>query len=666
MAINQDLAWINQEWPYERPPNDVQMEILQHALSSLESNPIFILSAPMRAGKTAPIFLVCLKHLKKEGKTFWLSGFHDAFLEPQKVMLRRGHPYAVFIGKKRMCAITDKNFKEFANAEEFTDYCNRVKRYRNCDPFLRTFRSSDLRETVWSGGEEDALSEEAKKIIKKIKSTIKRKERVIGDRLQDYVIERSREYNLCPYEIMVAMARDTNVVIGDYYYVFGDVRKLFLPKLNADLEKSVVVVDEADMFIERMEEIIGDAITDETFVILRKEVEAVIQKFKKRLEPQEDTQIKNSLDFLIKGYTEIEKVEKAFLSFCKHKLATATEVKIEKEEFEKWMEQKTGKTCIQIANFLEEIRDILLQTYEKPLRPDKFFIKWATDVEYGRILEMSRRTRVNYELKLVCLDIARTPISFHGGAPIYLKDVLSKPRKVIFLSATLGDPSSYAAEIGLEPTNVDSYVSNKYFIHPDNILIIIDVTATSLFKKRSDQENLKSTRDTLEIIQNVTSKKGLKTHWYTASESFAQAIGEIKGLEAKSLFKTETRGITLGKGSLVITGVPIEHISLKYKLRREMIQKRLNSEETETIMSARPMIRVVQTMGRIFAPSPQNNRGLIVLSDRRYAQEKFLKHIPLYFRKSSMTIQSKDQLNDVVCDFWLRERASSDIISKKN
>jgi Rad3-related DNA helicase len=661
MTINRDLSWIDKEWPYhESPPKEIQIEIAQHALSSLGSNQIFILSAPMRAGKTAPIFLVCLKHLKKDegAKIFWLSGYHRTFLEPQKVMLRLSCPYAVFIGKKRMCAIIDKQPK---NAEEFADFCDRARRYDLCDPYRRTLHSNR------PSGEEDVLTEEACKVIKKTKSTIKRKEKVIGNMLENYVAETCQRYNLCPYEIMVAIARDTDVIIGDYYYVFGDVSKLFLPKLGADLRKSIVVIDEADLFLTRIEEQVGDNITDETFAILKKEVETVIQKFKKMLDTQEDTQIKNLRDFLINGYEEIKKVEGAFVSFCKSKLASRSEVKIEKDEFEEWMKQNTGKTCTQIANSLETISDTLLQNYKKPLRPDKFFMKWASDIEYGRLLKAPHKARVNYELKLVCLDIARTPIFFHGGEPIYLKDMLLTPMKVIFLSATLGDPSSYASEIGLEPTSVGSYVSDTFFIHPDNILVIIDVTATSLYSRRGDQANLRAVRETLEIVRNVTSEKGLKTHWYTASESFAQAVGEIKGLEAESLFKTETRGITLEKGSLVITGVPIEQISLKDNLKREMIQRRLkNEEETEKIMATRPMSRVVQTMGRIFTQEPQNNRGLIVLSDQRYAQEKFLNHIPLYFRKSSMIIRSKDQLDDVVRDFWLKERASSDIISKRD
>ncbi|MBS3121801.1 ATP-dependent DNA helicase [Candidatus Woesearchaeota archaeon] len=254
--INQDNLEVNDIlFPYEKI-RDEQSLLIKDIISALKEKKNLIANAPTGLGKTAAALSPVLKFALDNNLTvFFLTSRqtqHKIAIETLKNIKRiHGVKFeaADIIGKKWMCAVPNISA---LYSNEFVEYCKNMRETNKCAHYTKT-REKDLKLTV-----------EAKKTIEDLRLEIRDSEDIVNF---------SSEFNLCPYEISLELAKKAKVIIGDYFYVFNPyISELFFKKANIEIEKTIIVVDEAHNLPERIRELATSRLTN--FMVSRAVKEA--------------------------------------------------------------------------------------------------------------------------------------------------------------------------------------------------------------------------------------------------------------------------------------------------------------------------------------------------------------------------------------------------------
>ena len=71
------------------------------------------------------------------------------------------------------------------------------------------------------------------------------------------VMSMSKTDGMCPYEMSLMLAEKSKVIVCDYYYLFNpSIRDSFLTKINKQLEKSILIIDEGLNLPSRLRELL--------------------------------------------------------------------------------------------------------------------------------------------------------------------------------------------------------------------------------------------------------------------------------------------------------------------------------------------------------------------------------------------------------------------------
>jgi DNA excision repair protein ERCC-2 len=202
-------------FPYDRvrPHQDEMMAAIEHALKEKRH---LLVSAPAGVGKTAaalhPIVKYALAHNKR---VFFVTSKNTQQQIVLETLQRMGpgvsaHPSAVFFRARETMCINNV----YACREEF---CPHLRDYRLK---LETTRIAD---------------------------------RLLAERLiiPEAMMEAGRRTSLCPFELALVEAEQTDAVVCDYNYVFDPqvyFRRFFL---EADYSNAILVIDEAHNLVQR-------------------------------------------------------------------------------------------------------------------------------------------------------------------------------------------------------------------------------------------------------------------------------------------------------------------------------------------------------------------------------------------------------------------------------
>src|SRR3989344_1497407 len=207
-------AELNEYFPYSDVRNG-QKELIQDIEKACLEGKTLLACAPTGLGKTASALSVTLKHaLKNKQKVFFLTNRHTQHqiaiqtLNQIKDKTKVQFSCADLIGKKWMCH--QKTALLVGN--DFNDYCMSLVDKGECEYYNRTKNNK-------------GLEVEAKSFIKEIS-----RNKIFNNQ---EMISLSEEKGMCSYEISLALAKDSAVIIGDYYYLFNPlIRKTILSKLD--------------------------------------------------------------------------------------------------------------------------------------------------------------------------------------------------------------------------------------------------------------------------------------------------------------------------------------------------------------------------------------------------------------------------------------------------
>ena len=144
-------------------------------------------------------------------------------------------------------------------SNEFLDYCKGLRESDSCSYFINT----------WGKAGHTKLSVEAKKKLGELSNQVLSSEEIIDS---------ASACELCPYEISIEFAKKAKVIIADYFYIFNPhINEMFLRKVGAELEKSIIIVDEAHNLPDRIRDLATSRLT--SIMIERAKKEAKKHKY---------------------------------------------------------------------------------------------------------------------------------------------------------------------------------------------------------------------------------------------------------------------------------------------------------------------------------------------------------------------------------------------------
>ncbi len=275
---------------------------------------------------------------------------------------------------------------------------------------------------------------------------------------------------VCPYEISIALARHSSVVVCDYHHLFNPaIRETFLKKINKKLENSIIIIDEGHNLPNRIRELLSQNLSNLTIKRAIKEAKT------------------NNKEDVIIYLIEIQEI----LNDFSKDMQLGEEKLIKKDEFIKKVNRiKDYEELLADLEFAgDEVRLVKKQSYIGSIA--LFLETWlGEDNGFARILSVKQYKRQPWiNLSYRCLD----PSIVSG-------EVIKQSHSTIIMSGTLTPTSMYKDILGFPKNILEKIYQNPF--PPQNKLTLIVPKTTTKFTLRS-QEQFKSIANICSDITNL-------------------------------------------------------------------------------------------------------------------------------------------------------------------
>lgn len=412
-------------FPFEEV-RDGQKELMEEIEKTIDEKGSLIAHAPTGLGKTAAALTPSIEEaLENDKKMFFLTprhSQHDIALETVKGMKERHGQNIIsvdLIGKSHLCEADPG-----ATSGEGPD----------CPRYNETY--NDAHE----------LTEKAKNKIKALKHQSLRAEEV-----------KQRCKDVCPYEILMHMMSDADIVIADYFHVFHPmVRDIVFEKAETGLEDSILIVDEAHNLPSRTRSLFSFTLS----IPLLNDAITETDRFG--------------------YYNEQEKLEK-----LKSGIASLGADKLGMDEHEAELEKKDISELVDnftdIEDFIVELEDIAEEVQEEEETSHcasvaEFLENWKDGGEEGfiRFLKRERSSSGDRYIKVrySCLN-----------PQISTEKPLNEAHASVLMSGTLTPQKMYADLLGLPNARKIGFGSP---FPSENELDLIVPTLTTKYSERGD------------------------------------------------------------------------------------------------------------------------------------------------------------------------------------
>ena len=595
-------------FPYENI-RDIQDDLIVAVKEALDNKTNLIVHAPTGLGKTAAVLSPSLKFAIEKGFTvFFLTSKHT---QHQIVIETARHikdkygievKVADLIGKKWMCL--QENVDELYSMD-FHDYCKSLVDDYKCEYY------SNVKTKAGS------ITTKAKKLVEDL--------RVLSPMHTESLIEECKHEKFCPYEISSIMAKEANVIVADYYYIFHpSIRNFFFQRTGKDLAKSIIIVDEAHNLPKRCQQMLTNKLSNA--MIERAISEA--EKFK-----------------FVETLDNVKHIRNILIDYSA-RLKSEQEMLISKEDFmDKIQEATNYENLVNDLNYLgDSIREAQKISYLGGMA--KFLDGWQnSDDRFSRILSKSV---YNNNLRVVltnkCLD-----------ASIVTKEVIDSAYSTIAISGTLTPTSMYRDLLGFQNTVEKTYKSP---FPQSNRLNLIVPSVTTKYTRRDTEQYKKIAGVVKNICNSVKGNIAAFFPSYYLRDEISSyivegisktVVNEVSGLDKKQKFELLERfksykdkgAILLGVSSasfgegidlpgeflncVIIVGLPLERPGLEIKeLIRYYDKKFKKGWDYGYIVPA--LNRTFQNAGRCIRS--ETDKGVIVFLDERYSQHQYRRIFP--------------------------------------
>jgi DNA excision repair protein ERCC-2 len=604
-----------------RTHQDEMMAAVEHAL--MESRHLLV-SAPAGVGKTAAALFPVLKYALAHNKRVF---FVTAKNTQQQIVfdtLRRmglpdvAHPNAVFFRARASMCINDV----YACREEFC-------------PHLRDFHAK-LEATGVAN-------------------------RLLAQRLitPEAMMEAGRGTSLCPFELALLEAEQTDVIVCDYNYIFDPqvyFRRFFL---DADYSNAILVIDEAHNLVQRALEYYSPALSRQQVRELKanlRHVEPTLAKeLRKLLGDIEDffrSQVRPQGD----EYTQLDEAE---VSRDKYLIPSP-------QEFFEGLKPAFNKLAM---------RYLLDKTTSGRAIPDdpvdEFFSAFG---QFCVVLAMEGEefsyvydTTAGESLKIVCKDPSRQ-----------LAQRLDGFHSVLAMSATLEPMEFYRQMLGFDPKRTDQARFPSPFPKENRRIVVVQTVSTT-FRARaahygkianiiaataaSRSGNYMALFPSYEFMRGVATRlpegpwetlvqepKMTELQRSTLLEALKQPqppkliLAVQGGLFAEGV---DYPGETLS--GVIIISPALPQVSFERELMRQYYEEHYG-KGFEFAYLYPGMNRVIQSVGRLIRS--ETDRGVAVLVCQRFAQPQYSALFPPDWSESMADARAGYDLANELAGFW--------------
>jgi len=569
-----------------------QKEMMEDIVTSLEEKKNIMCHAPMGIGKTDASISAALSYaLENDLSLLFLTpkiSQHKIAMEVLFDLKKRFElPYRMVdvVGRKYMCS--DKYLSE-TDYEDFYQVCERRRKNETCMFFANAKGFSKKQQG------------KAKETYERIKKNCKRFS-------HEEIKELSVEEEACSYEIALRMAGESQVIVADYFQLLlPSIRTIFINRINKDLEKTIVILDEAHNISARMRESLSRTLNGFLFKRAAKEAQLIGEK--------ED--------------------EKKLLRL--------------ERDFEKWIVRFENETLVAKIDFIE-------------------YIKEGEEIDFA---EISSRYIESTGKKSACARLGRFYEEVGGGDEgfVYLvrentlkrkcldpsgaTSILNSTHSSILMSGTLTPMEMHRDVLGLERTVMKEY-SSPFPKH--NRLNIIVPTATTRYSKREEGEYRKIAGIINNVAQEVPGNMGIffpsygvmgGVEKYIKGNKLFQNAGmkpsEISDLMLRFQNSEKSMLIAVQGGSLaegydypngimkgaIMVGIALDEMSLEVQALIDYYEGKFGKGwEYGYLFPA--VVRALQASGRMIRS--EEDRGIAVFLDERFKWKNYTRCFPRDF-----------------------------------
>jgi DNA excision repair protein ERCC-2 len=493
-----------------------QQELIQTIHRSATEGVNLLVQAPTGLGKTISALAAMLPvALKQKKKLFFLTSRttqHEIVLESLHAISEEFKikiPTISITSKKEVCPFHEET--DFSIAD-FSRFCARAKETGTCPYYERTYK-------------EQELTQDAHACIRRLEQ-----ERIVSYRLARNI---AAEFTVCPYEILIALAQDAQVIICDYNYVFNPgIRKLFFSRTKSKLEHSMIIIDETHNLPDRITGYQTKTITTATLSRLVEQ----LQKFNE----------KNALPLLRSLFTALFEAGKGISPYDKQMIT--------RETFNDILAKESDYSIEDMVDVFETA-DEILQTDERNDeqvslgRIIAFLELWDQELDSHARIISHEPDQNNRQIKLTCKSLDPREIS---------SQVIEDSYVTVGMSATLKPIEMYRDILGFpqETTRMQGFPSP--FPKENNCSLIVP-NASTQYKTRSVTEYKKIATIASTIINTVPGNtivfypsyellRTIKNHLTSEKEELFESSFYSKVRKRRMLNefkKNSTRGVAL-------------------------------------------------------------------------------------------------------------------------
>ena len=484
---------------------DKQKELMDEIETTIDKRTSLIAHAPTGLGKTAAALTPSLEEALTADKTvFFLTprhSQHEIALETVKGINERHGKSIVsvdLIGKTHLC-----DADPGTTAGDGPD----------CPRYNETYTDSH------------ELTKKARNKVKALKHQNLR----AGE-----VKKRCKE--VCPYEILMHMMKDADIVIADYFHVFHPgVRDIVFEKADLEFQDTILVVDEAHNLSSRTRSLFSSTVS----VPLLNDAITEADRFGYYQEEEKLEQFRTGIASLGADKLGVEEheseLEKKDVSSIVDSFTDIGDFIVELEEVaEEVQEEEESSYCASVAEFLE---------------------KWKEGGDSGFIRFIKREKSSSGErfikIKYSCLN-----------PRISTQKPLTEASASILMSGTLTPQEMYADLLGIEDGRTASFSSP---FPSENELDLIVPTLTTKYSERTDDMIEKYAWYLKQSFESVPGNCGVFFPSYTMMHKIKQKLKDRTDrklfTEKRSMDKEEKQRLfdnfadTKGEGNSVLLGV---------------------------------------------------------------------------------------------------------------
>ncbi len=430
------------------------------------------------------------------------------------------------------------------------------------------------------------------------------------------ILKLAYKYKICPFELALDISSYSDFIICDYNYAFNKISLLKRYFVTSDKEyNKFLLVDEAHNLIDRGREMYSQRLPLKLFNSCEDEFNIIVDKKLNKIILDLKKYIKLFNDFLIDKNLVVENYDEDFILTCEVFLTQFQKYKLDSLEHFPLIDDLT----LELYKFT--------QIYHLALNDNDIF-KLFLEKENDEIV-----------LCIKCLDASK-----------FIKDTVYKCCGSVFFSATLS-PVSYYENLLLSRNDLESYTIPSPF-NKDNLKILINKNISLLYKDRKSSLN-----KVIEMIKTFClEKKGNYIVYCPSFEYLGMLLENFNldnvdfivqkrnmNIEEKndfldffSIVEEKVRiafcviGGSFSEGidligekliGVVIIGIGLPMVNYENKLLKDYYAS-IGYDGYEYAFLNVGINKVMQAVGRVIRS--ENDRGAVLLIDRRYGNNKFL------------------------------------------